>query len=72
MILKGMANNQEKVEKDLFAQRLKQNCIMKHKDKNTEMNLDIIFTDYLNGVVSKLENTTLVRFELVLHSDRTS
>lgn len=47
-ILKGMVENKEKVEKDLFAQRLKEN-IMRNRGKDTSMSLEVM-TDYLNSI----------------------
>ena len=47
-ILKGMVENKEKVEKDLFAQRLKEN-IMRNRGKEASMSLEVM-TDYLNSI----------------------
>lgn len=46
-ILKGMVDNQKKVEDDLFAQRLKSN-ILRHWSKDSEMNVATL-TEYLNS-----------------------
>lgn len=53
-ILKGMVKNEEKVVKDLFAQRLKAN-IMRHRTKDAEMSIATL-TDYLNNISANKRN----------------
>ena len=46
-IIKGMTKNKEKIERDWFGQRLREN-FLRNKSKDTIMTLEL-FTDYLNN-----------------------